>query len=114
PIQIDPTPAIREIARDVRTGFPVELIGGKFHKGVASLILNLARHFRKTTHLTQVALSGGVFQNTTLLELVTSLLHNDGFEVFTHSQVPPNDGGLALGQAVIAHMVGAEKTRARG
>ena len=72
---------------------------------IASLALMMAavaRRLREVTGLNRVVLSGGVFQNLYLVERGTRLLHADGFEVFTHSLVPPNDGGLALGQAVVA------------
>jgi hydrogenase maturation protein HypF len=57
---------------------------------------------REATDLNEVALSGGVFQNMTLLERLLPLLQKAGFTVYTHRLVPPNDGGLSLGQAVIA------------
>ncbi len=95
-------PVIQAIVADLRAGVPVEVIAARFHNGVARLILELARAIREETGLGQVALSGGVFQNVTLLERSVALLRDDGFQVLTHRQVPPNDGGLALGQAVVA------------
>jgi hydrogenase maturation protein HypF len=57
---------------------------------------------RQEYAVSRVVLSGGVFQNRLFSEAVTTLLENDGFAVFTHRLVPPNDGGLALGQALVA------------
>jgi hydrogenase maturation protein HypF len=69
---------------------------------VADLIVELSLRLRRSEGLNQVALSGGVFQNVTLLQQVEGRLRNANFGVLTHRLVPPNDGGLALGQAVIA------------
>jgi len=66
------------------------------------LILRLALLFREREKLNKVALSGGCFQNVALLKASLKLLRENDFEVLTHRKVPPNDGGLALGQAVIA------------
>ncbi|MCB0164678.1 MAG: carbamoyltransferase HypF, partial [Anaerolineae bacterium] len=79
-------------------------IAAKFHNGVAELILSLSLRLRHRTGLNRVALSGGVFQNVTLLEAAVKRLKMNNFEVCAHRQVPPNDGGLALGQAIIAAM----------
>jgi hydrogenase maturation protein HypF len=62
--------------------------------------------FRKREKLNRVALSGGCFQNVALLKSSISRLRENDFEIFTHRKVPPNDGGLALGQAVIAGSFG--------
>ena len=105
PIQIDAAPLVRAVAADVLTGIAVSVIAAKFHNAIAELILQLALRMRKYENLHQVALSGGVFQNVTLLEAAVGKLRAAGFEVFTHCLVPPNDGGLALGQAVIANFM---------
>lgn len=101
-LEFDPAPLIQTVAADVATGVPSAIISARFHEAVADLILSLSLHLRQTEGLTVVALSGGVFQNVTLLGLAVARLQAAGFEVLTHRQVPPNDGGLALGQAVIA------------
>ena len=93
---------IREIEKDVSAEIPVSTISAKFHNAAANLILDLSRKMREKFALNKVALSGGCFQNVALLQRAMRLLENDDFEVFTHQKVPPNDGGLALGQAVIA------------
>ncbi|MBS3784875.1 MAG: carbamoyltransferase HypF, partial [Anaerolineae bacterium] len=99
---IDPAPVIRAVVADVRSGMPSGVIAAKFHNGMAHMIHDVCVHLREETGLNEVALSGGVFQNVALLERVLPLLRTSGFTVYTHHLVPPNDGGLSLGQAVIA------------
>jgi hydrogenase maturation protein HypF len=65
-------------------------------------VLNMALEIRSETGIDEVVLSGGVWQNITLLGRTLSLLNRDGFRVYLHGEVPTNDGGLSLGQAVIA------------
>jgi hydrogenase maturation protein HypF len=99
---IDPAPVIRDIVADLVCRVPAPVIAAKFHNAVTSLIFQVARRIRAERQLCRVALSGGVFQNRLLLKRATRLLEAAGFEVFTHSRVPPNDGGVSLGQAVVA------------
>jgi hydrogenase maturation protein HypF len=99
---IEPAPVILDIVADLVRRVPPPVIAAKFHNTVASLIFQVARRIRAERGLHRVALSGGVFQNALLLKRTTRLLEAAGFEVFTHSRVPPNDGGVALGQAVVA------------
>jgi hydrogenase maturation protein HypF len=94
---------IRAAVEDVRDGVPPGIISAKFHLAVADLIAAVSRRLREERKLNRVALSGGVFQNLFLLRAATKLLRGDGFEVFTHSRVPTNDGGISLGQAAIAN-----------
>jgi hydrogenase maturation protein HypF len=94
---------IREAADDLLNGVSVGEVSAKFHLGVADLIAGAARQIRDERKLGRVALSGGVFQNMFLLERTVRLLESDGFEVFTHSRVPANDGGISLGQAAVAN-----------
>jgi hydrogenase maturation protein HypF len=110
--EIDPRPLLAEVQRDVLAGVPVTLISARFHNGVAKLILSLSERVRQEQNLGQVALSGGVFQNVTLLEKAVTLLEGAGFEVYVHHLVPPNDGGVALGQALIAAAQQPDKHRA--
>ena len=70
---------------------------------MADIILNSCLKIKKEFEIKRVVLSGGVFQNTTLLNKTCALLDVNGFEIYTHHRVPPNDGGIALGQAIIAH-----------
>jgi hydrogenase maturation protein HypF len=99
---IKPSPVICDIVADLVRRAPAPVIAAKFHNAVASLILEVARRIRSERQLHRVALSGGVFQNRLLLNRAVRLLEAAGFEVFTHSRVPPNDGGVSLGQAVVA------------
>ncbi|MEU0967403.1 carbamoyltransferase HypF [Streptomyces sp. NPDC005917] len=100
--RFDPAPALRAIVTDLRRGTPVPVIAAHFHRGVARAVLDLCRGARRATGLTTVALTGGVFANTLLEQAACDLLHGFGFTVLRHREVPPNDGGLALGQLVVA------------
>ncbi|MFB0519699.1 MAG: carbamoyltransferase HypF [Acidobacteriota bacterium] len=97
-----PLPMIKRIVEDIHQGEPPGVVSAKFHNSLVQLFADFCLKLREETGMEKVALSGGVFQNVYLLTHLTSRLEQLGFEVYTHSQVPPNDGGLALGQAVIA------------
>jgi hydrogenase maturation protein HypF len=105
-IQIDSASVIRSVVHDVRVGIPAAVIASKFHNGLATMVRDVCIQLREANDLNEVALSGGVFQNTTLLRQVVPLLREAGFTVYMHQLVPPNDGGLSLGQAVIAAVKG--------
>ncbi len=107
-IMMESSTLIREVAKDVLAKVQASVIAAKFHNAVADLILKVSLIMRENHDLNQVALSGGVFQNVALLEAATKRLRAADFEVFTHRLVPPNDGGLALGQAVIANFMKQE------
>jgi len=91
------------IVQDVKNQIPVPIISLKFHNTMAQIVVEMCKMIVKETGITQVALSGGVFQNRLLLKLTTTALQRDDFSVLTHHLVPCNDGGISLGQAVIAH-----------
>jgi hydrogenase maturation protein HypF len=91
------------IIEDLRQDISKGRISVKFHNTIAQMTDEMCRLTADDTGITQVALSGGVFQNRLLLRKTVSLLESDGFQVFTHRQVPCNDGGISLGQAVIAN-----------
>ncbi|HUE84099.1 MAG TPA: carbamoyltransferase HypF [Pyrinomonadaceae bacterium] len=93
----------RQAVEDLLDNVSPEEVSARFHLGVAHLISMVARHIRRDRKLNRVVLSGGVFQNMFLLERTCRLLAADRFEVFTHQRVPPNDGGISLGQVVIAN-----------
>jgi len=100
--QIDCANLISEVAKDVLAQVSIGAISAKFNNAAADVILRLALKFRARENLNRVALSGGCFQNVALLRASIRRLRENNFEVLAHRQVPPNDGGLALGQAVIA------------
>jgi hydrogenase maturation protein HypF len=101
--QIDMRPAIENIVRDVLRGRPVGHIAALFHNTLAAIVVEVCRRLGAAERLRRVCLSGGTFQNVYLLERTVAGLRSSGFEVFLHSKVPPNDGGISLGQAVIAN-----------
>jgi len=91
----------RAVVNDVNHAVPVPDISARFHVTVAQMTVEMCEKIAVETGLRQVALSGGVFQNRLLLRLTTGQLRAAGFQVLTHHLVPCNDGGIALGQAVI-------------
>jgi hydrogenase maturation protein HypF len=91
------------VIEDLHQGISKGRISVRFHNTVARMINEMCHLIAGETDVSQVALSGGVFQNRLLLRKAVSLLESSGFQVFTHRQVPCNDGGISLGQAVIAN-----------
>ena len=89
------------MVRNQRDGVPAAVIGARFHRAVADLVVDLADEERDASQT--VALSGGVFQNSLLLQLTLKGLHAKGLQVITHRAVPPNDGGVALGQLMVGN-----------
>jgi len=89
---------ILAVMADRGAGVSVPVIAARFHNALTGWILEVAA----SAGLKQVVLSGGVFQNRYLTERAAALLESRGFVVYTHQRVPPNDGGIALGQAVLA------------
>jgi hydrogenase maturation protein HypF len=102
PWRVPPAPIVRGVVADVRNECPVSMISVKFHNTVIALLADLCERVRRVHGLTRVVLSGGVFQNARLMTGLIPALEARGFEVFSHRLVPTNDGGIALGQAVIA------------
>ncbi|HEQ60467.1 MAG TPA: carbamoyltransferase HypF [Firmicutes bacterium] len=101
-LQVAPEEVFQRVLRDLKAGVSRSEIGYRFHRGLAETIVAVAGRLREEHRLSRVALSGGVFQNTLLSDLTVSLLEEAAFQVLTHSQVPTNDGGIALGQAAWA------------
>jgi hydrogenase maturation protein HypF len=99
---IKASPVICSIVADLVRHVPTPVIAARFHNAVARLISEIARRIGTERGLHRVALSGGVFQNRLLLNRTMKLLDAAGFEVLTHNRVPPNDGCVSLGQAVVA------------
>jgi len=101
-LEIDPRPLVSAIVDDLERGVSAAMIGGRFHAALAAAIAEACARVRSRTGLETVALSGGCFQSRLLTELTTERLGAAGFEVLLHARVPPNDGGIALGQAAVA------------
>lgn len=100
--QVEVRSGIESLLADVLAGIPIPVISARFHNGLAEMARSVAFKIRAESGLNEVALSGGVWQNLTLLRRTMSLLERDGFKVYIHNEVPANDGGLSLGQAAIA------------
>ena len=99
---LDTSAAIRAIVENIFAGKSVEEIASAFHATLTAAFAAMSCEIRKETGINRVALSGGCFQNRILLEGTVAELKKNGFDVYCHSQVPANDGGVSLGQAVIA------------
>lgn len=95
-------PLIKGIVQDLANGTAPSVISARFHATLVRMFSDLTCKLSRENSLNQVALSGGVFQNARLLSGMIQELTSQGLEVFSHSEVPTNDGGIALGQAVIA------------
>jgi hydrogenase maturation protein HypF len=102
PFLIKGTDLVRAAAEQTAAGVRREVIAARFHNGVAAAIEAGCKLARERTGLGTVALSGGVFQNVLLLQAAVGRLQTSGFRVLTHARVPCNDGGISLGQAVVA------------
>lgn len=102
-IVIDPAPIIGGVVEDVAAGAEVSAVAARFHATIAQAIVRVCERVRAATGLGRVALSGGVFQNVTLVAAARKGLADTGFQVFCHRRVPPNDAAICLGQAAIAH-----------
>jgi len=100
--EIDPSMLWEAILADWRNGLSLAVIAGRFHNTVAQIILDAVQSIREISGVNIVALSGGVWQNSLLLKKTIPLLEKSSFEVLTHQRVPANDGGIALGQALVA------------
>jgi hydrogenase maturation protein HypF len=107
---VDTLPVVAAVVEDVRSAVPAPVISARFHQTMASIVAGVAVRARDDGGTNGVALSGGVFQNSLLLRLTTAALLEQGFDVFLHRRVPANDGGLALGQAVLGNRFFAEQT----
>jgi len=98
-------PIVRGVVEDVEKGLQVSEISSKFHMTLIRIFSDLCALLREETRLDRVVLSGGVFQNAVLLEGMKKALQQKDFHVFTHCLVPTNDGGISLGQALVAAAV---------
>lgn len=113
--QMDTSPMWPELMQDRYSDeVPVPVISGKFHRTLVALFTETLLKARADTGLNQVVLSGGVFHNQIMLSGMLSALQQEGFQVFHHQQVPPGDGGISLGQAMIASEVKENVLRSTG
>jgi hydrogenase maturation protein HypF len=103
PCSINPSPLLKGIYSDLKDRTPAGYISTKFHNSIAAMIVAVCLRLKERYRLDSVALSGGCFQNGYLLSQSISKLRQMGFTVLYHQIVPPNDGGIALGQALIAN-----------
>ncbi|MBY0523972.1 MAG: carbamoyltransferase HypF [Gemmataceae bacterium] len=101
-LEIDTRPLISAVAADIRRRAPRQDIARRFHAAVVDLIAVVCARLRRGTGLNAIVLSGGVFTNALLTQEAAARLEADGFRVYRHRLVPPNDGGLSLGQLAIA------------
>jgi hydrogenase maturation protein HypF len=113
PLVIASAPVLRGMVERLRAGVPREQLAAAFHDAVTQVSLDVCVAVGRERGISDVALSGGVFQNARLLLATSSALEGAGFRVLTHQRVPPNDGGLALGQAAIATLSRATGAIAR-
>ena len=102
----DTNDLVRYIANEKLNGQPSDKLALLFHMKLAEIIAENVIHFSQETGIKTAALSGGVFQNTLLLEFVDTLLEKQEIRVLRHSLIPPNDGGICVGQALagLAHL----------
>ena len=99
---LDTAPIIRGVVTDVEAGRGAAQVSARFHVTVAAMLREAAQRARRETNLERIALSGGCFANARLVRLLAPALESDGFSVYVHREVPPGDGGVALGQAYVA------------
>jgi hydrogenase maturation protein HypF len=95
-------PLFMALVQDIRAGVPTSIISRRFHQGFVDVLAQVAGLVRGKSGLNRVCLSGGSFQNCFLAEHLPRRLEAKGFQVFTHAEVPCGDGGISLGQALIA------------
>jgi hydrogenase maturation protein HypF len=101
-LEIGRSAFMRELVSDVRDSVPPGIISRRFHDGLADVLAMAALVIRKRSGFKRICLSGGTFQNNYLAARLEKLLREEDFEVFTHSEIPCGDGGLSLGQAMVA------------
>ena len=99
---LDPKPCWEGLIGDLRQGVSQGIMAARFHRGLAQALVTQAIDLAARNGVARIALSGGVFQNRVLFDLVREGLGHAGLQVLAHRQVPANDGGLSLGQAAIA------------
>jgi hydrogenase maturation protein HypF len=99
---LDPGPLVARVVSEREAGTPVPVIAAGFHDGLGRSSGRVAADLARTYGLDTVALSGGVFQNARLSQVVERTCRDAGLRVLVHHQIPPNDGGISIGQAAVA------------
>lgn len=102
PLILGVKPLIQSIVGDLKAGVKKELVSSRFHITLAVILVEIANILKKNTGIQDIILTGGVFQNRLLLHLAETCLIEEGFRVWSHERIPTHDGGISLGQAVIA------------
>ena len=102
-IIVDTRPLIKAVLNDTLVSTPLPQISARFHNSIANMVTEISMAMRNLSGVNRVALSGGVWQNILLLHQTIFSLRESDFQVLTHNLVPPNDGGIALGQAIVAY-----------
>lgn len=102
---IDPKPLFEAIIVDLHKNTSINKLSARFHNSIVQLSIEVCKLIRDENKINTVALSGGVWQNKVLLENTIKRLKNDQFDVMIHQSIPTNDGGISLGQALIASKV---------
>ena len=105
PWQLPVAPIIHALVQDILANKPPQAISRRFHNTLAALFTRACKDIRAQNSINTVVLSGGVFQNVTLLRQLRQNLENLAFAVYTHEQVPSNDGGISLGQAIAGRAI---------
>jgi hydrogenase maturation protein HypF len=107
PIEVTPeniiniSPIVTNLLKDHQNGVKIQTMAARFHNTLTAIVMELAQRARQTYSLDRIALSGGVWQNMSLLTSSYQYLSDAGFQVMIHNQIPANDGGVSLGQALI-------------
>jgi hydrogenase maturation protein HypF len=99
---IDTRPLFQALAQDLREGVRAGILSHRFHLGFVDVLARVAHLVRGRTGVERICLSGGSFQNCFLSQHLQKRLEQQGFQVFTHAEVPCGDGGISLGQAMVA------------
>lgn len=99
---IDPAPVIEHAVKDTAKGISATVVSYRFHAGVAEIITEICKKIKEENNISEAVLSGGVFQNALLLNMVCKKLKEAGFTAYVHKRLPANDGCISAGQAIIA------------